>query len=148
MNILYLSSQPITTSKLVSYDSEPNLNVLKRHTPRSLGQGRILLAVDANASPYNEIQMDDDEKGDENRSSMNTALEQLIEELKQPNLDIERFTKQMSTAPFSAKSNKYPTNYSQAEPVKLLFSKTLTEHKVISKKGYFIFSFLNIYMIY
>ena len=72
-----------------------------------------------------------------NRSSMNTALEQLIEELKQPNVDIERFTKQMSTTPFSAKSNKYPSNFSQAEPVKLFFSKPQTEHKTISKKGLF-----------
>ena len=131
---ILLSSQPITTSKLVSYDSEPNLNVLKRHTPRNFGQGRILLAVDPNAPQFTEIQTDAAERGDENRSSMNTALEQLIEELKQPNVDIERFTKQMSTTPFSAKSNKYPSNFSQAEPVKLFFSKPQTEHKTISKK--------------
>ena len=106
-----------------------------------------MLAVDPSVSPYNGIQMDEGEKGDENRSSMNTALEQLIEELKQPNLDIERFTKQMSTTSFSAKSNKYPSNYSQAEPVKILFSKSPTEHKVISKKGLFTFSFLNVYLI-
>ena len=62
--MLYLSSQSITTSKLVSYGLEPNLKILKRHTPRSLGKGRILLAVDPNVSPYNEIQMDEVEKGD------------------------------------------------------------------------------------
>ena len=99
------STQPKVLSKLNSYDSEPSLNQLKNDFPNPIGQGRIVLAVDANKDQCCE----EDQKAVENRSYMNSALEQLIEELKQPNLDIERFTKQMSTTPFSSKSNKYST---------------------------------------
>ena len=106
MNYQYVipySSQPKISPKLISYDSEPNLNLLKSDFP--VGQGRIVLATDTDKDQLYE----EDQKVVENRIYMSSALEQLIEELKQPNLDIERFTKQMSTTPFTAKSNKYST---------------------------------------
>ncbi|KAI6650897.1 hypothetical protein LOD99_5737 [Oopsacas minuta] len=128
------NSLPSPNSKVTSSDSEPNLNTLKRSSPQTLGQGRILLAID----PPGESYPDENEKGDENRNSMSSALEQLIEELKQPNLDIERFTKQMSTTPFSAKSNKYPSSYTYNEPAKLFseykLSKTVHQLNITPNK--------------
>ena len=126
------STQPKASSKLISYDSEPNLNLLKNNSPQAIGQGRIVLAVDSNREQL----VEEDLKVVENRNFMSSALEQLIEELKQPNLDIERFTKQMSTTPFSAKSNKY-TPY--PEPIKLFSdpkpTKTTIELHTNSQRG-------------
>ena len=106
---------------LKGYESDSALHEVRSKSPH--GQGRILLAVDQ-TSPSSE--QNDRGGGVENRT-MNSALEQLIEELKQPNLDIERFTRQMSTTPFSAKSNKSQYIHSTDKAIRLFSDSKLTK---------------------